>query len=172
MIRETQEIFSDSVHAHFLRAVIMGISCSCPGAWQAGGSNGNSDHRDPIKPGALQNQAYAHTSGQQGKGDLSCLAPSQIPWIGWYAHKNPRSRRVKLNRFWCSQKFMSRRRISVLVGIFFFFSFFRSAPATYKRSQARGKIGAAAAGLHHSRSNAGSELHLQPMPQLMATPEP
>ena len=29
-----------------------------------------------------------------------------------------------------------------------------------------------AAGLHHSYSNAGSKLHLQPAPQLMATPDP
>ena len=34
-------------------------------------------------------------------------------------------------------------------------------------SQARGQIGAAAAGLHHSHSNAKSELHLQPTPQLV-----
>ena len=29
-----------------------------------------------------------------------------------------------------------------------------------------GRIRAAAAGLHHSRSNAGSELHLRPIPNL------
>ena len=28
------------------------------------------------------------------------------------------------------------------------------------------------AGLHHSHSNAGSELRLQPLPQLMAMPDP
>jgi len=39
-------------------------------------------------------------------------------------------------------------------------------------SQARGGIGAIAAGLHHSHSNVGFELHLQPTPQLMATPDP
>ena len=38
----------------------------------------------------------------------------------------------------------------------------------YGSSQARGPIGAAAAGLCHSHSNAGSELRLQPTPQLMA----
>ena len=31
---------------------------------------------------------------------------------------------------------------------------------------------AAAAGLHHSHSNAGSKLHLRPTPQLMATLDP
>ena len=35
----------------------------------------------------------------------------------------------------------------------------------YGSSQARGRIGAAAAGLHHSESHAGSKLHLQPMPR-------
>ena len=36
----------------------------------------------------------------------------------------------------------------------------------YGVSQARGLIGAAAPGLHHSHQNSGSELHVEPMPQL------
>ena len=44
--------------------------------------------------------------------------------------------------------------------------------AAYGNSQARGQIGAAAAGRHHSHSNAGSELPLSPTPQLMATTDP
>ena len=36
-------------------------------------------------------------------------------------------------------------------------------------SQTRGRIGAEAAGLRHSHSNAESKLHLQPTPQLTAT---
>ena len=40
------------------------------------------------------------------------------------------------------------------------FFFLRAAPATNGSSQARGLIGAAAASLHHSHSNAGSEPHL------------
>ena len=39
-------------------------------------------------------------------------------------------------------------------------------------SQARGPIGAIAASLCHRHSNTGSELRLQPTPQLMATPHP
>ena len=39
-------------------------------------------------------------------------------------------------------------------------------------AQARGQISAVAAGLCHSHSNLGSEPHLQPIPQLMATPDP
>ena len=52
----------------------------------------------------------------------------------------------------------------------FFFS--RAAPAAYDGSQARGLMGAVAAGLHHSHSNAGSEPHLWTTPQLTATPDP
>ena len=42
----------------------------------------------------------------------------------------------------------------------------------YGGSQARGQIGAVAAGLRHSHSNARFEPHLQPMPQLTATMDP
>ena len=55
---------------------------------------------------------------------------------------------------------------------FLFFFFFRAASVVYGSSQARGQIGTAAASLHHSHSNRGSELHLQPTSQLMAMPEP
>ena len=54
--------------------------------------------------------------------------------------------------------------------IFFSFFYFKAAPAAHGGSQARGLIGVVAAGLHHSQSNARSEPHLQPTPQLMATP--
>ena len=40
----------------------------------------------------------------------------------------------------------------------------------YGGFQAKGLIGATAAGLCHS--NVGSEPHLQPIPQLTATPDP
>ena len=47
----------------------------------------------------------------------------------------------------------------------YFFSFLfvflvKAALTAYGGSQARGRIGAAAAGLHHSHSNSGSERHL------------
>ena len=41
----------------------------------------------------------------------------------------------------------------------FFFCLFRTAPEAYGGSQAKGRIGAVAAGLHHSHSNAGSWTH-------------
>ena len=52
-----------------------------------------------------------------------------------------------------------------------FFGLFRAAPEAYGHSQARGLTGAAAAGLHHSHSNTGSEPRLQSTPQLTATPD-
>ena len=51
-----------------------------------------------------------------------------------------------------------------------FFFFFLAAPVAYGSFQARGQIGAAAAGLGHS--HAGSEPNLQPTLQLVATLDP
>ena len=42
----------------------------------------------------------------------------------------------------------------------------------YGGSQAGGQVRATAASLHHSHSNAGSKLRLQPTPQLTATRDP
>ena len=53
-----------------------------------------------------------------------------------------------------------------------FFGLFRAAPMAHGISQSRSQIGAADAGLHHSHSDARSELHLRPVPQLMAMPDP
>ena len=56
--------------------------------------------------------------------------------------------------------------------ILFIFCLFRATPMAYRRSQARGQIGAAVASLHHSHSNASSKPHLRPTPQLPAMPDP
>ena len=53
-----------------------------------------------------------------------------------------------------------------------FFLLFRVAPMAYGGSQSRGPTGASAASLHHSHGNAGSELPLLPIPQLMAMQDP
>ena len=58
---------------------------------------------------------------------------------------------------------------------FFFFCLFAiswATPTAYGGSQTRGRIRAVATSLHQSHSNSGSELRLQPTPQLMATPDP
>ena len=54
----------------------------------------------------------------------------------------------------------------------FCFCFSWAAPVAYGGSQARVRIGAVAACLHHSHSNAESNLCLQPIPQLTAMPNP
>ena len=51
-----------------------------------------------------------------------------------------------------------------------FFHLFRAESMAYGSSQARGQIRAVVASLHHNHSNTGSELRLQPTPQLMAMP--
>ena len=57
--------------------------------------------------------------------------------------------------------------------IFFcLFAFSRATPEAYGGSQARGLIRAVAASLLQSHSNAGSELNVQPTPQLTAMPDP
>ena len=53
-----------------------------------------------------------------------------------------------------------------------FLLFLWAASVAYGGSQARGRIGAVAAGLCQSHSNVGSEPSLQPTPQLTATPDP
>ena len=60
------------------------------------------------------------------------------------------------------------------VFFFFFFGLFAiswAAPTAYGGSQARGQIRAVAPSLSQSHSKAGSELRLQPTPQLTATPD-
>jgi len=56
--------------------------------------------------------------------------------------------------------------------IFCLFAISWAAPSAYGRSQARGRMGAVAAGLRKSHSNEGSEPPLQPTPWLMATRDP
>ena len=66
----------------------------------------------------------------------------------------------------CSQRFFF---------FFFFFVFSRAAAAAYGDSQARGLIGVVATGLSQGHSNEASEPSepcLQPIPQLMAMPDP
>ena len=52
------------------------------------------------------------------------------------------------------------------------FCLFRTQPVACGGSQARGRIGAAPAGLHHSHSNMGSKMHMQPTSQRMAGLDP
>ena len=56
--------------------------------------------------------------------------------------------------------------------LFVCFALSGATPTEYGGSEARGLTGAIAASLRQSHSNEGSELHLQPTPQLTATPDP
>ena len=73
--------------------------------------------------------------------------------------------------------FGNKGTFSILFFFFFFFFFFglfaisQASPAAYGGFQARGPIGAAAASLRQSHSNAGSEPSLRPTPQLSAMPD-
>ena len=64
------------------------------------------------------------------------------------------------------------RECSHTLFFFFFFLLFRATPTAHGVSQARDLIGATAAGLQHSNSNARSEPGLRPTPQLTASPDP
>ena len=67
------------------------------------------------------------------------------------------------------RKETARKGFASFLNFFFSFSLFRAPPVAYGGSQARSLIGAAAVGLHHSHSNARSQLCLRPTPQVTAT---
>ena len=71
-------------------------------------------------------------------------------------------------------QFLRKRMESKNTCYFFFLSFslFRATLMAYGGSQSTGAIRATAAGLHQSHSNAGSEPHLRPTPQLTAKLDP
>ena len=58
------------------------------------------------------------------------------------------------------------------LSFFFFFGLYRAIPTAYGDSQARGLIGAVSTSICQSHSNMGSELHLQPTPQVTAMLDP
>ena len=62
--------------------------------------------------------------------------------------------------------------VHIFIGFFLFSPFLRAVLSANGSSQARDWIWATAAILHHSHSNAGSKLPLQPTPQLIAMPDP
>ena len=72
-----------------------------------------------------------------------------------------------------ARKVLNTLPVGVKTGTITFFFFglhFRATPAAYGVSQARGRIRAVVASLHHSNNRA--DLCLQPTPQLTATPDP
>ena len=69
-----------------------------------------------------------------------------------------------------TDKWMGRGNLEDNLFIYFVFS--RAALAACGGSQARGTVRAVATSLRHGHSNMGSELCLQPTPQLTAMPDP
>ena len=68
---------------------------------------------------------------------------------------------------------MAEPGIGDYIFLYIYTLLFRAAPAAYGGSQARGHIGATAAGLRHSQGNgARTEPSLGPSPQLMAMLDP
>uniref|UniRef100_A0A8D1ZL36 Uncharacterized protein n=1 Tax=Sus scrofa TaxID=9823 RepID=A0A8D1ZL36_PIG len=63
-----------------------------------------------------------------------------------------------------SNKYIKFWDKSIYLFIYFYFLLFKATPVAYGGSQAKGQIRATAAGLHHSYSNAGFKMHLQPTP--------
>ena len=55
--------------------------------------------------------------------------------------------------------------------LYFFFFLFGATPVAHGSWQARDRIGAVGASLHHSHSNSGSKPHLGPTPQFTARPD-
>ena len=73
-----------------------------------------------------------------------------------------------LKVFYIPYIYMHIQFLCVCVCVFLF----TAAPEAYEGSQAGGLIRAVDAGLCQSHGNLGSELRLQPKPQLTATPDP
>ena len=129
-----------------------------------------------------------------GYSDLGTWQTFSWKWTQWACHlKENKEIFVANNKiwtfkwkleFWTASQYLKTflmRSVVILGNVgflfgfgFFFcpFSLFRATPTAYGSSQARGLIGAVAAGLHHSHSNARSELHLRSIPQLTATLDP
>ena len=98
------------------------------------------------------------------------------PWLPWLGF---RTCYIYLGRVWRREdprqpqlyrQLYSTVAYCIYLFIYFYFCLLGATPAAYGGSQARSRIRATAAGLHHSRSNARSEPSLlRPTPQLMAT---
>ena len=136
--------------------------------------------RLPLRPGAVHT-----TGGHEGTRSYSHI-PGDLERQAPVSH-NPadaNSQQLGFNRGTirkCSAKFMALEVTFIMPSVchlvslakpflFFAFCFFRAAPMAYVSSQARGRIGTAAAGLHH-RHSTRSELHLRPTSQLTALPD-
>ena len=84
--------------------------------------------------------------------------------------RNTQFRVLSLNETHRGEDPETRKEDKPLSSVYFFF--LKDACVAHGSPQARGRVGAAAAGLYHSHRNSGSEPPLQPTLQLAATPNP
>ena len=108
--------------------------------------------------------------GSTGEPHSLAVCPGQLPdvWICFsFSHPDKMCR--------CFSKTSGDTQLSRLGLLFYFFIYFclfAFSRATHGGSQARGLIGAVATVPRQSHSNTGSKPHLQPTPQITATPNP
>ena len=124
-----------------------------------------------VLKGHFRHPPASTLSGLHTKG-VSCQPPCcqhQVP----HATCSPRPRRLQEPPNPSSNQALgSVAHIHGLLLIYLLLLFFRAASTAYEGSQARGQIRALAASLRHSHSNAISELHPRPTPQLTAMLDP
>ena len=127
----------------------------------------NALYQARIKPTPPQRQGQV----------LKLLHHSGNSWSIFFfliSFKNPFSRKTVIPTYptLIADHWRKNSRKIWILFLFLFFGLFRAAPVAYGGSQARGLIKAVAASPHQSHSNARSEPHLQPTPQLTATLHP
>ena len=120
--------------------------------WELGGG---SPFRPSAQGGSLSGcQGFSQGRARHLEGPSSSdssLVDSQVPWVCSWRATCP----------------------TVLFSVSFLFSEGGMHPRHMEfLSQARGRMGAVAAGLHHSHSHTGSDPRLGPTPQLTAMPDP
>ena len=106
-------------------------------------------------------QIASHTRGTVGQSKFRIILGNSVTHV-MRCRKHPTTKKSERFGFFLFFWFF----------FFYLFAISRAALAEYGGSQARGLIGAVAASLHQSHSNAESEPRLQPTPQLTAMPDP
>ena len=154
------------------------LSSKTPGAWLTWVSfNANSYFPTPE----LRNQQWWKPGKYTFQKTCQGMAIQVVPRTEFEKHCSPFLRMVLTTYYTTKEENQQQAAICRLLDIiiankclFFFVVFcpFRVTPVAYGDSQARGRIGAVAAGLCQSHSNARSKPCPRPTPQLTATRDP
>jgi len=119
---------------------------------------------------------HTHTHTQEHYSAIKkneIMPVAETKWSQKEKDKYVISHMWNLKKWYNGTYLQNRNRLTGFLGfIFLSFCLFRAAPAAYGGFWTRGRIGAVAASLCHSHSNVESELHLQPIPQLIALLDP